>query len=543
MNWDYEQILPSAFEAFAMSDVENTIPDRFAQIVDRWGEQAAIVEPGGTCTYNTLDQACSALAADIFEALGSGVEPIVLLYRAGVAYCTAQFGVLKAGKFFASLDAELGVDRLLPLVEDLTPRMILCAAEFRDKADALAERLSDCRVLVPEDVRGRPGRAAPRVDLTPDSPAYVIYTSGSTGSPEGVVMSHRSLLHLVMNHTSTTHLRQRDRVLQVCPLSSAGSAGEVFPTLLNGASVYPFALKQQGGRRLVRFLHENEITVCSFVPVAFRVLLASLGPERVLPSVRLIRLTGDRILRKDCVAFASRFSSDCLLRVSLGASEALLYTHYYVHRDHVPDSEIVPAGYAMQDMEVFVVDDDLNALGPGETGEIAVRSRYLASGYWNNEKLTAERFRNDSEAGFRVYLTRDIGYMEPDGCLVHLGRKDARVKIYGKMVTITDIEAFLLEQEGVDDAAVVPIVDGVTERFLAAYFVPARGESAMPDRLRAALAERFPVEIVPRKLIELQSLPITARDKIDRRRLVSCFTELAGGKRSNAMQDGTVDES
>jgi acyl-coenzyme A synthetase/AMP-(fatty) acid ligase len=326
---------------------------------------------------------------------------------------------------------------------------------------------------------------------------------------------------MVMNQTETARLCRNDRVLQICHLGGAAAASEIFSTLLNGATLFPFDLKNLGASRLAQFLQEEKITVCTFVPVVFRLLLASLPKDTILKDMRLVRLSGDRVLRQDCVEFSRHFPSNCLLRTSLGASEAMLYTQYNMHHDHIPERAVIPAGYALNGMEVIVVDDDRVPLGPHQTGEIAVKSRYLSAGYWKNDELTAERFVDSGDDASRIYFTRDIGFLEPDGCLIHLGRKDTRVKIHGKLVTLGAIEEFLLNLTGVEQAAVVAIPDSLGERYLVAFYVGSENRGPIPAQVKAVLKTHFPAEVVPRKVLRLGSFPITDRNKVDRRRLMA----------------------
>jgi acyl-coenzyme A synthetase/AMP-(fatty) acid ligase len=226
-------------------------------------------------------------------------------------------------------------------------------------------------------------------------------------------------------------------------------------------------------------------------------------------------------LKKDFELFQRHFSVRCLLRASLGAAEAQLYSHFYLHPSSSLDREVVPAGYALEDMTVLVVDDDLNPLKAGEVGEIAVESRYLSVGYWNNDALTAERFLDsNAKQGAKIYLTRDIGYLQDDGCLIHLGRKDSRVKLYGKMVMLTDLEEALLQMPGIENAVVVPILSEGADTTLVAYFVTQVDTPPSHDSMRQHLLSRFPIEVLPKKFVRLDELPTTDRNKIDRRKLM-----------------------
>jgi amino acid adenylation domain-containing protein len=516
-----DRALPSDFRPFDRSELETSLPERFAKIAARYGSRVAIDDGEVEVTYAELDRGSNRVAHTLLERLGRGPEPLALLYEQGASFHKAQLGVLKAGKFYACLDPELRPEKRLRLLADLGARAILCSAKMQPLAREATKELPDLCVIASETGALSTDTSPVEVQVGPDDFACVIYTSGSTGPPVGVVSSHRSMLHFTMNQTNSMRVGPQDRGSQVCPLSSAASTGETFPVLLNGAALLPIHVKTRGVRHLSRWLRERRVTMFVAVPTLFRLVLANLAGDDGFPDVRLVRLSGDRILRSDLDLFQRHFSDRCLLRASLGAAEAALYSHLYLHRGSTLDREVVPAGYALEDMNVFVVDDDLKRLQPGEIGEIAVESRYLSVGYWNNAKLTAERFRDSpTQLGAKIYLTRDVGFMREDGCLIHLGRKDSRVKLYGKMVMLTDLEEALLQLPEIDNAVVVPLLNDGADTTLVGYYV-ARGDAApSQETLRRHLLSRFPIEVVPKRLVRLDELPTTDRNKIDRRRLM-----------------------
>ncbi|HWK54198.1 MAG TPA: AMP-binding protein, partial [Hyphomicrobiales bacterium] len=235
------------------------------------------------------------------------------------------------------------------------------------------------------------------------------------------------------------------------------------------------------------------------------------------PAMRMLRLAGDRTTRRDLALFRKHFGAHCLLRVGLGASEALLYAQHFLTPADEIDGEVVPVGHAVADMELLLLNEAGQPVPPGEYGEIAVRSRYLSLGYWRNPALTAQRFLPDPAGdGQRVYLSRDIGYVDAQGLLHHVGRSDSRVKLHGRMVVVSDVEEILLAMPGVREAVVAPYDGGANGTELAA-FVVAPG-LAVRD-LRRALAQRLPAGLLPRRVELLDSLPLQLNNKINRLKL------------------------
>jgi acyl-coenzyme A synthetase/AMP-(fatty) acid ligase len=354
----------------------------------------------------------------------------------------------------------------------------------------------------------------PSVGVSADSIAYVFFTSGSTGEPKGVFDSHRNVLHNIRRYTNALKIGADDRLtlLQSCPFS--GSVSSIFGALLNGATLFPFAFADEGPRRLAELLLRERLTMYHSVPALFRSLL--IGGER-FPEMRVIRLEGDRASSVDVELYRRHFDPACVLANGLGTTETGLCRQYLLDSVSVVEPGILPVGYPVPDMEVMVVDDDGRAVEVGESGEIAVRSRYLALGYWGRPDLTESAFRRDTDAGpERVYRTGDLGRLQADGCLEYLTRKDFQLKVRGHRVDTADIESALIAHPAVRDAVVTTRPGARGEAEIVGYVVPAGSSPLNAGVLRAGLVDLLPPHLIPARFAQLPALPLDASGKVDR---------------------------
>jgi acyl-coenzyme A synthetase/AMP-(fatty) acid ligase/acyl carrier protein len=182
---------------------------------------------------------------------------------------------------------------------------------------------------------------------------------------------------------------------------------------------------------------------------------------------------------------------------------------------------VVPVGYAMPGMTVCLVDEARQPAGPNRIGEIAVKSPYLALGYWQRPDLTSTRFlpaTDDSQQ--RVYLTGDLGLLRADGAILHKGRNDFQLKIRGNRVDIGEIEAALLTLDWVKQAAVAGVSRQSGDDALVAYLVLHDGlpQQNLPtvSQLRKALTGHLPAYMIPAQYVFMSELPLTVTGKIDR---------------------------
>ncbi len=144
----------------------------------------------------------------------------------------------------------------------------------------------------------------------------------------------------------------------------------------------------------------------------------------------------------------------------------------------------------------------------------------MCPGYWRQPDLTDATFIPDPAAPHaRLYRTGDLGQILPDGCLVHLGRKDAQVKVRGHRVELKEVETTLLSTGQIDEAAVTLRQDRFGNASLVAYVVPSRGADLSPTGLRRTLQATLPDYMVPSTFVMLDAMPVTPTGKVDRKAL------------------------
>jgi len=489
--------------------IERSIPQRFRDHVVRAPRNIAVRTRTSELSYAHLDVWSDAIAAQLLGRLDLCREPVPFLLPQGPLAIATTLGVLKADKYYVPLDPSWAPQRAASLVRELNARVLLTNGEFapavRDSGDAVI-------IELPSDA---PFVAGPPVYIeTPaDAPAYVYFTSGSTGRPKGVVDCHRNLLHNVMRYTHALRIGTEDRLslLQSCAFS--GAASSMFAALLNGATCCPVDMRVETPAQLARWLDEVSVTVYHSVPSLFRSVTSG---YQVFRGVRVVRLEGDRATRLDVQLFHSHFAPHAVLAIGLGATETGLVCQYFIeHGQAVPDG-IVPIGYAATDMSFEIRWDGATPVPPGTAGEIVVKSRFLAIGYWNDPGGTARAFSGDAGSPERAYRTGDRGRMNEEGCLEYLGRLDGRVRVRGQWVEPADIDTALCSVGGVREAAVGVMGEDSGDLRIVAYYVADGATPPAASELRRALAGRLPAHLVPSTFIRLDRLPLTANGKVDR---------------------------
>jgi amino acid adenylation domain-containing protein len=504
------------FIEFPEDEIEHSIPERFEKIARRFPDRTAVESRRHRLTYRDLNQAANRTAHAVLSTCGDKNRSIAVLMEHDASVIGAIMGALKAGKFYVPLDPSLPYARSKFILDDAQAESIITNTKHLSLAKSLVK--SPSRLLNIDDIKDLPD-ADPRVRARPDDLSWVIYTSGSTGRPKGVMQNHRNVLHFMMNYTNGLHICAEDRLTLLYSFSVNGGGHDMFAALFNGAAVCPYDLKAEGFAGLGQWLIDERITIYHSVPTVFRQFAESLTGREDFPDIRIVRLGGEPVYKRDVNLFKKHFSNDCILVNRLGSSETGSLRMLFLDKETEVRNNLVPVGYAVDANDILLLDDS-GAQVAGDEGEIAVRTRYVSPGYWRRPDLTADSFFDDpaDEKG-KIYRTGDLGRMLPDGCLLHLGRKDFFVKIRGYRIELEEIEMTLMEFPGIKDAVVTALNNNSGDERLVAYVVPKTAPGPNVSEMRRFLADKLPDYMIPTAFIALDALPLTDTLKVDRKAL------------------------
>jgi len=485
------------FIEFDELEIQQSIPDRFEKIVEKFPDRCALKNGDYKLTYKQLNNAANQIAEKIVSFHGVVNNPVAILLEPGVQAITAILAVLKSGKTCVPLDADFPHERNRSILED--SHAALCLTNNRQLSEATALGEGDLDIINLDDLESDSESPNLCLPIVPDSSSYIIYTSGATGEPKGVVQNHRNILHKALAFTNSIHICAEDRAVLLYSHSASGSIRDIFSALLSGASLYPYSVKQSGLTELRNLLIEEEITIYNSVATLFRHLANCFDGHDKPAKLRVINLGSETIYNTDVELFKTHFPQNCIFVARLGSTELSPIREFFVDIETEITSDTVPAGYPVTGAEICLHDEHGNDVGYGCIGEIVVRSQFLPCEYWRKPILTEKKFLSETGGSpERFFRTGDLGKLQPDGCLLHLGRKDFQVKIRGHRVEVTEIEFALMKLPAVKEAVIKVVVDGLGEQRLVAYVVPVDGKKLDVGVLRSALSNDFPTYMMPR---------------------------------------------
>ncbi len=498
-----------------VEDVEQSCPDRFEKIVALHSNRLAIKTAKHALTYDALNKAANRVARVVVENSLDSDRPVVVVFDHDAPIVVAILAVLKAGKTCVVLDPSYPERRAAHIVEDSQVKLILT----HNKSFSLDRQFSqpDHLILNIDEIDSNVSDENLGLSISPDAFAFILYTSGSTGQPKGVIQNHRNVIHNALRYATGCRIGPQDRVTLFASLGTGQGTPTAFSALLSGAALYPLHVKQEGVAGLGRWLRTEEITVYISTPSLFRSFVGALTGQEEFPNLRIIRLGAEQIRKSDIELYKKYFSEKCLLALFLSATEVGNLCQYFVGKETEIPGDVVPAGRPVDGVDILLLDDTGKEVGPNETGEIVVKSRFISPGYWRNPELTKAVFLPDGDK--RIYRTGDLGRLLANGDLEHLGRKDLQIKIRGYRVEVAEIESALLQLDQVKEAVVVAVKKRDGDAELAAYVVPSGWPAPGASEIRSLLKEKLPDYMIPPSFVMLEAFPLNPTGKVDRQAL------------------------
>ncbi|MEV0696796.1 non-ribosomal peptide synthase/polyketide synthase [Saccharopolyspora sp. NPDC050389] len=489
------------------------VPDLFEAQVARAPDAVAVLCDGTAVTYAELNARANRLARCLVEK-GAGPETAVgLAIPRSVEMVVALLAVLKAGAAYVPLDPAYPADRLAFMVADSAPVLLLTRGDVEQEFEADRMVLDDPDVV--EVLSGYPDTdltdAERKGPLDPANPAYVMYTSGSTGTPKGVVVTHSGMADSVACAHAVVGPARLARVLASTSLSFDTSVLEIFPPLTSGGGieVVPDLLTLAERPRVL-----SDGGLVSAVP---SVLAKVIRGQARADGVHTVILGGESFTAQLVRDIRAVFPN-CRIMNFYGPTEATVYSAvWYSDGDEPP---VVPIGPPVPNTRAYVLDPALELVPAGVVGELYIAGGGVARGYSGRPGLTGQRFVADpfGPAGGRMYRTGDRVRWNRNGELEFLGRADDQVKVRGFRIELGEIEAAVAAHPRVAQCVVVAKEDQEGDKRLIAYVVSEAG-GCDPAEVRAQVARSRPDHMVPSAVVLLDSLPLTANGKLDRKAL------------------------
>ncbi|MFF8770648.1 amino acid adenylation domain-containing protein [Kitasatospora sp. NPDC015120] len=505
------------------ADGRHTLTALLAATARAHPDRPALEFEGRTLDYRELDERANGLARRL-RALGVGPDDrVAVCLEQSPELAVALVAVLKAGGAYLPLDPEQPPARLAHLVTDAGVRVLLTDTALHERFPGY----DGATLLLDTDPAPRDPEPLEEVS-GPDHLAYVIYTSGSTGTPKGVAVQHRQILNYLAGVRERLRIEPGAGYGLLQSLSFDFSITMLYLALSTGGRVHLLP-RRIAGAELAERIEALRLDYLKMTPSHLAALGADAPMERLLPRRALV-LGGEASAWPWAAELAAL--GRCAVFNHYGPTEATVGVTVHEVTAEAAGPGSTPIGTPLAGARCHVLDEAMQPVPPGVTGELYLGGDRLARGYLGRPELTAERFVEDpfGAPGDRLYRTGDLARWRADGTLDYLGRADDQIKVRGYRVEPGEVEAALTALPGITQAVVLARGEGLRQTLVAYLEHPGDGPAPAAADLRETLAEVLPDYMVPARFVVLERLPLLAHGKVDRRNLPAPEEPAASGE-------------
>lgn len=520
---DYQKLIYSWNETAVNATYAKTIHELFEASADKFPDNIALIHEDKKLTFREFNEKSNELAHYLVSVCK--VSPGSL-----IAFCLdrneqlmiAILAILKAGCAYVPIDPEIPAIRLDYILKDTKTKVILTTELLKEKFETLEQKVFNNKELaiIALDASStinklkKQSKENPNSSCNPNTLAYVIYTSGTTGNPKGVMIEHHSYIETI-EYIKNTYFKVPN------PINTFSVTNVVFDIF-----GLEYGLPISSGGALTLGTYEFEDLDCrSYDFMQMTPSLCALKLDSLMNTQKTQFFVGGENLTANLLnKILDKFK---VVINFYGPTETTIWSTGKRYTELDKGMHRVSLGTPLGNEKVYVLDENLRPLPIDAPGELYIGGVGLARGYLNQHELTNEKFilnpfQSETERleniNTRIYRTGDLVKWLPNGELAYIGRNDFQVKISGHRIELEEIEKAILNYPGIKKVAVIAKErTSDNHKFLIGYYVSE--ENVENEALKQFLNNKLPGYMVPAFLIPLDSLPLNASGKLDRKSL------------------------
>jgi len=481
--------------------------------ISEYKDKVCIIDGKGTTTYGDLKHRAENIAAKL---LSRGCQPgdrVGIMIPKSSEQIEAVLGSLMIGAVYVPIDDSQPISRINKMLSSADARYVLKFSEFKEVVE-VGNAIDIDEVCHNID-------SVHAFDSKEDDLAYIIFTSGSTGMPKGVQITHGAAVNTINDIINRFSISEKDSILALSKLNFDLSVFDIFGMLsVGGTIVLPKMESYLDAGHWYDLMKKNHITVWNTVPALMQILLEYLDRKSVESiDIRLALLSGDWV-PVTMPKTIWNYAEDAEVVALGGATEASIWSNYYICGKDDIYKESIPYGYPLSNQSYQILDKGARDCPDWVAGELCIGGKGLALGYVNAEKDTESQFTRD-RVGERLYRTGDYGYYTTAGEIIFLGRRDNQIKLRGHRIELGEIESVLRSHPAITNIHIM--LCGESSKNIFATICCK--EDILISEIGAFIGQRLPEHMVPGAIKIVDELPLTSNGKVDTETIKGFYEE------------------
>ena len=518
------------------------IIERFEKVANKYKERIALKCGSKELSYEKLRNMANRLAEVLKDNNVSYKKPVVLLFDKSIEMIVSMLAVMKLGAYYIPILPQEDKQRMNYIIKDSNAKLVLTHMQYEDKiVDKEIKVIHVCENIFEhkngDDYIGN--------GIKTDDICYMIYTSGTTGLPKGVMMKHENVISLVdsVNEDNELKFIENDVAISLLKYSFDASAIDIYTMLLNGGKLILIQKEIELDAEAVVQIMENEKVTRSFTVSKWIEQIADIDLEEHhnLENLRILSSGGDTLRPSKFKNILEKYQNLKIFNLYGPTETTMFVTKKRVDLECIVKNKI-SIGKPIPGCRIGIVNSYGNFMPINANGEILIYEddtsfHNIAKGYWNLPEKTEERFieiyNPITQKLCKGYKTGDIARINENLELEFLGRKDDFVKVNGAyLVSLNEVEYKIQHILGNELEICVVAVSFRDSKTLTLFVVNKnQGNRVKIDNIKSLIKDNITFYMNPKKIIKLNSMPLTNNGKIDRKRLEQiAINEIDGNK-------------
>ncbi len=493
----------------------------FETTAEKYPHKSALIFEDEQLTYQELNYKANQLANFLksrYKNLFNKNQDKLLIavcIEPGIDLIVTILAILKCGITYLPIDPESPQERLKHMLRKTKAKIIITQKNLQEKYSKIIKTQQICCIdqTLLQQLSNYDHKNLK--DITTNRLAYILFTSGTTGTPKAVCISHYSVANLVLNQ-KYIKFSKNDYVAQIANINFDAAVFEIFGALLNGCTLVLFSRNSiLNAHVFSEKIQANQISIMLITTGLFNHFFS------ILPSLfdflTYLLIGGENLNYSDIKSLFKRKNKPQHIINVYGVTEGTVISTYYSIQKF-ENKKNVPIGKEINNVECFVLDNQLNQVPNGGIGELYISGDGLAQSYLNDETATKNKFlkyKKSRNKYLRLYKTGDIVKLLSSGNLEFISRKDDQIKIEGARVDPNEIKKYLLKHSGIKQCVVLTKNGAKGENKLLAFIISKDAKDISSENLRVYLSKYLPGYAIPRQYFFIDSMPLTPNGKVN----------------------------
>lgn len=494
----------------------------------------AVYDINNTINYQELNNQSNKLAFFIKNQTSSKTGNVAVYMERSSKSLICLIAIVKSNCTYVPIDYEAPLNQIEQIISDSKPVVLLTAGPIQNAVEQIAKR-NNTLILDMDNCEEGLEKIEVSLPLLTNEIAYILYTSGTTGKPKGVQIKHSALINFLLSMKEIINFSNNDTFLAISPITFDISASEMYIPLMSGGSLVCVEnhLRYEP-QRLQDFITRFHVSVMQATPITWQMLIDSGWQNE--SKIKII-CGGEALstnLAKKLKAISNHFWN------FYGPTETTVWSTYYKIDTVDENYPVIAIGKPIANTQIYILNEEMQQQPIGEPGELYIGGAGVAAGYLNRPELNEKCFISNpfsQEKNDRLYKTGDLVVLDTVGHLHYLGRIDTQIKIRGHRIEASAIENLIANYRGIKECVVIDKNPKQTHE-LVAYLI-LNDNNIVSKNLQDHLKTHLPNYMVPTRYVVVDTFPLTANGKIDRKNLskISQFRYLTHKKTKSASEN------